>query len=501
MMLSQRRAGRRQKGSQRRRSPLGGAREQRRARRLPPRAGAAVWRVRPAGHPRREAVSCCRTARTASTSPTACSRAPGDRRCSLRPALQFRPHDAPVDAAIAEPTPWRCRRIACEIIRRGAFCRRCGCRLRRPHRVVFRAPAERPASPPPRGARGYDSQGSCGARGASASPEAGSTVALAGLRRELGTSWRAGARRARAVRVASGAGRCSRHVAASERDRRCGRAGAGGRPVHHRAGRAPRGRLRARAAGDELRTVIAGYHWFTDWGRDTDDLLEGLTPGDRPAPRGAAHPAHVRPLRARRADPQHVPRGLARGAVSHRRRDAVVLPRARSLPRATRTTARRCRAAAVLRDIVDHHLRGRSFGIRVDPADGLLRQGEDGYQLTWMDAKVGDWVVTPRRGKAVEINALWYNALALLAELDDARRTAPTRRRASRSRAARARASFNGRFWYAGRRLPLRRRRRPRRRRATRRCARTSSSPSRCRTRSSTRRAGRRAGEGRARRC
>ena len=67
-----------------------------------------------------------------------------------------------------------------------------------------------------------------------------------------------------------------------------------------------------------------------------------------------------------------------------------------------------------LRDIVEHHLRGTGFGIGVDGTDGLLRQGEAGYQLTWMDAKVGDWVVTPRRGKAVEINALWYNALRLL---------------------------------------------------------------------------------------
>src|SRR4029077_12221992 len=67
-----------------------------------------------------------------------------------------------------------------------------------------------------------------------------------------------------------------------------------------------------------------------------------------------------------------------------------------------------------LLDIVEHHLRGTRFGIGVDSRDGLLRQGEEGYQLTWMDAKVGDWVVTPRRGKAVEINALWYNALRLL---------------------------------------------------------------------------------------
>src|SRR5262249_56631040 len=66
-----------------------------------------------------------------------------------------------------------------------------------------------------------------------------------------------------------------------------------------------------------------------------------------------------------------------------------------------------------LRDIVAHHLRGTRFGIGVDPTDGLLKQGADGYQLTWMDAKVGDWVVTPRRGKAGGINALWDNALRL----------------------------------------------------------------------------------------
>jgi predicted glycogen debranching enzyme len=63
---------------------------------------------------------------------------------------------------------------------------------------------------------------------------------------------------------------------------------------------------------------------------------------------------------------------------------------------------------------VEAHIQGTDFNIRVDPADGLLTQGAQGYQLTWMDAKVGEWVVTPRRGKAVEINALWYNALRLL---------------------------------------------------------------------------------------
>ena len=87
-------------------------------------------------------------------------------------------------------------------------------------------------------------------------------------------------------------------------------------------------------------------------------------------------------------------------------------------------------------------MRGTRFGIGVDPADGLLRQGAEGYQLTWMDAKVGDWVVTPRRGKAVEINALWYNALRLLEQLaareDGERAAQPTRTNTPRARASRS---------------------------------------------------------------
>jgi predicted glycogen debranching enzyme len=97
-------------------------------------------------------------------------------------------------------------------------------------------------------------------------------------------------------------------------------------------------------------------------------------------------------------------------------------------------------------DIVDHHLRGTRFGIRVDPDDGLLSQGAPGYQLTWMDAKAGDWVVTPRRGKAVEINALWYNALRLmegwLAKAGD-----PAGAERMQRAADRAFTAFNRRFW------------------------------------------------------
>jgi predicted glycogen debranching enzyme len=101
-----------------------------------------------------------------------------------------------------------------------------------------------------------------------------------------------------------------------------------------------------------------------------------------------------------------------------------------------------------LQEIVEYHLKGTHFGIRVDPADGLLHEGQPGYQLTWMDAKVGDWVVTPRRGKPVEINALWYNALRLLEgwvrEEQGDEMAQPLA-----EHAARAKASFNERFWYA----------------------------------------------------
>src|ERR1700716_2331558 len=76
-------------------------------------------------------------------------------------------------------------------------------------------------------------------------------------------------------------------------------------------------------------------------------------------------------------------------------------------------TIRRRRVVPKLLDIVEHHTRGTRFNIHVDPKDGLLTQGAEGYQLTWMDAKVDGWVVTPRRGKAVELNGLWYNALKL----------------------------------------------------------------------------------------
>ena len=103
----------------------------------------------------------------------------------------------------------------------------------------------------------------------------------------------------------------------------------------------------------------------------------------------------------------------------------------------------------VLQEIVDWHVRGTRYQIHVDPADGLLCAGEPGVQLTWMDAKVDDWVVTPRTGKAVEVNALWYNALCIMTEFARLLGEADGRRSPTEpyeSLAEQVRAGF-ARFW------------------------------------------------------
>jgi predicted glycogen debranching enzyme len=203
---------------------------------------------------------------------------------------------------------------------------------------------------------------------------------------------------------------------------------------------------RARAEGDEVRTVIAGYHWFTDWGRDTMISLEGLTL------------ATGRSIEARwilRTFAHYVSEGLipnmfpeGRNKGRYNTADAT-LWFFHALHRYLEHCQDRPTLALllpILKDIVRHHRDGTSFGIKVDPNDGLLTQGAEGFALTWMDAKVGDWVVTPRRGKAVEINALWYNALRLLA--DWLREAHDPEADEFAAYANETRASFNRRFWH-----------------------------------------------------
>ena len=204
---------------------------------------------------------------------------------------------------------------------------------------------------------------------------------------------------------------------------------------------------RAFAAGDEARTVIAGYHWFTDWGRDTMISLEGLTLlTGRKREAGYILRTFAQYVRDGLI-PNLFPEGTNEGLYHTADASLWYFHAVARYLKYTGDAATLEQLLPVLQAIADAHLRGTRFGIGVDPGDGLLRQGQEGFQLTWMDAKVGNWVVTPRRGKAVEINALFYNALVLLAgwlkERGDATR-APVYATASE----RVKASFNARFWY-----------------------------------------------------
>jgi predicted glycogen debranching enzyme len=204
---------------------------------------------------------------------------------------------------------------------------------------------------------------------------------------------------------------------------------------------------RAHAYGDEVRTVIAGYHWFTDWGRDSMISLEGLT---------LTTGRHVEAGYLLRTFAHYVRHGLIPNMFPEGHKDGLYHTADATLW-FFHATARYLAVRhdhltlallyPTLKRIVDAHVNGTEFGIRVDDRDGLLTQGAPGYQLTWMDAKVDDWVVTPRRGKAVEINALWYNALRLMEGW--AREFRDPDSSVYGERAERARRSFNDRFWFA----------------------------------------------------
>ena len=213
------------------------------------------------------------------------------------------------------------------------------------------------------------------------------------------------------------------------------------------AGRVPDA-TRAHAAGDDVRTVIAGYHWFTDWGRDTMISLEGLTlTTNRFLEAGWILRNFANAIR-QGLIPNLFPEGSREGL--YHTADAT-LWFFHAVDRYLHATGDRWTLRWLLPklvEIIDCHIKGTLFGIGVDSKDGLLRQGQEGYQLTWMDAKVDDWVVTPRRGKAVEINALWYNALRLLQQwLSEEDRTDKSLE--LKAHADRAQEAFNDRFWYA----------------------------------------------------
>jgi predicted glycogen debranching enzyme len=199
-------------------------------------------------------------------------------------------------------------------------------------------------------------------------------------------------------------------------------------------------------ARGEQQSVIAGYHWFGDWGRDTMIALPGLA-------LAAGRPEVAKSILL--AFARHVDRGM----LPNRFPDAGEEPEYNTVDatlwyfEAVRALLQytgddqfiRAHLYPVLTEIISWHERGTRYGIRVDE-DGLLAAGEAGVQLTWMDARVGDRVVTPRSGKAVEIQALWYNALRVMESLA---RAFGDRDGAERygGLAARAERSFGEAFW------------------------------------------------------
>lgn len=200
--------------------------------------------------------------------------------------------------------------------------------------------------------------------------------------------------------------------------------------------------------GEELKTVIAGYHWFTDWGRDTMISLPGLC------------------LTTGRFDDakkilEAFAKSVSMGMLPNRFQDNNEPPEYNNvdgtlwyfiavykyLQHTNDTTFILETILPVLKDIVDWHFKGTRYNIHIDE-DGLLYAGEKGQQLTWMDARIGDWVVTPRMGKPVEIQALWYNALKIFAELLELNDQLNDAAIVNIS-AEKAKNSFNEKFWYA----------------------------------------------------
>ena len=164
----------------------------------------------------------------------------------------------------------------------------------------------------------------------------------------------------------------------------------------------------------DRKTIIAGYPWFTDWGRDSMISLPGLllSTGRYSEARGLLKAfvsfAHNGLIPNRFPDDGEAP--------EYNTADAT-LWLFHVLDRYLATTSDWTLLKELfpaLQTIIDWHIRGTDFGIGVDPTDGLLRAGTPGLQLTWMDAKVNDTVITPRSGKPVEINALWYAALTAI---------------------------------------------------------------------------------------
>jgi predicted glycogen debranching enzyme len=172
------------------------------------------------------------------------------------------------------------------------------------------------------------------------------------------------------------------------------------------------------------KTVIAGYHWFCDWGRDTMIALPGLT-------LATGRPDIARQILlafSRFVDGGMLPNNFpdSGAAPEYNTIDATLwyVEAVRQYFAATQDSGTLKKLFPVIEKMVSAHVNGTRYNIHVDPDDGLLYGGGPGVQLTWMDAKIGDWVVTPRTGKPVEVNALWINALESTAQFAKALGTA-----------------------------------------------------------------------------
>ncbi|MBT3031351.1 MAG: amylo-alpha-1,6-glucosidase [Candidatus Thiodiazotropha sp. (ex Lucina pensylvanica)] len=163
-------------------------------------------------------------------------------------------------------------------------------------------------------------------------------------------------------------------------------------------------------------SIIAGYPWFGDWGRDTMISLPGLTVAT-----GRTDIARSILLGyAELVDQGQLPNRFvgAGEQAEYNTVDAALwyFEAWRAYIDATQDDKLLKQCFKILEEMIDWHLKGTRYGIGMDPDDHLLHAGENGVQLTWMDAKVGEWVATPRMGKPVEINALWYNALTIMTD-------------------------------------------------------------------------------------
>jgi predicted glycogen debranching enzyme len=209
---------------------------------------------------------------------------------------------------------------------------------------------------------------------------------------------------------------------------------------------------RPTAAGQPGWSIIAGYPWFADWSRDTMLALPGLLLSTRriPAARGVleTYAQHLSAGMLPNRFPDRVSPGCERGDSEGLEYNAVDAPllfiRAIGLVHDAspdRHWLRRMWPA--VRSVIDSFTRGTRYGIHVDERDGLVSAGEEGQQLTWMDAKVNGRVITPRMGKPVEVNALWHQALVVAGRIARECDSDPT---PYEQRAEQVRTNFE-RFW------------------------------------------------------